>query len=99
MSISFFKEPLPQLYPLATFEKLLTTYLYLSLLYDVFMRNRAEAVKAIRLVWDSLDTHLDPTVGNVHENKCCNEAVGKPSFHKKCLKEYHQILGILIENL
>jgi len=56
-------------------------------------------VHSIRLVWDSLDSHLDAAIGHIQENECCNKAVGEPPFHKKCVREYLFILASLVDEL
>lgn len=50
---------------------------------------RAKLVdKAIRLVWASLDTHLDYTHKEHHDSA---------NFHKKCVREYAGLIKILSE--
>jgi hypothetical protein len=58
-------------------------------------RKRKDIVKAIRLVWDSLESHIDATIKSP-DNK---EHVGGRRFHKKCVEEYHFIIGVLIGQL
>jgi len=60
---------------------------------------KQDVPQAIRLVWDSLDSHLDSTVGRVHKRPCCNKAVGSPAFHKKCVQEYMEVLRVLVGQL
>lgn len=55
--------------------------------------------KAIRLVWDSLDSHLDASLGPVHKKACCNRAVGSPAFHRQCVREYVEVLDALTKLL
>lgn len=47
--------------------------------------------KAIRIVWASLDTHLPATRGKIIKD------VGGHAFHKKCVKEYADVIKILSE--
>lgn len=61
--------------------------------------NPENLIKAIRLVWDSLDSHLDGAISEVHKKKCCNKAVGNRFFHKQCAKEYAFVLQTLIAKL
>jgi heme-degrading monooxygenase HmoA len=52
-------------------------------------KDEKEAVilaEAIRIVWDSLESHLDWTHGE-------EEAV--KDFHKECVKEYVQLMQLL----
>lgn len=53
-------------------------------------KKRAKAVnKAIYSVWSSLDSHLDP---------CHQKKLKKPEgndFHKKCVKEYAELIVLL----
>lgn len=63
------------------------------------VKSRKEVVKAILLVNDSFASHLAPSVGVIYKNKCCNKAVGKPSFHVLCLKEYLAIMKVLVDQL
>lgn len=62
-------------------------------------KSRRKIARAIRLVWESLDSHIDASIGTVHKNPCCNRAVGSPSFHKKCVREYIDVLDALTELL
>ncbi len=48
--------------------------------------------KALRLTWDSLDSHLDWTHG-IPKDKC--KYCGSARFHKKVIKEYAEIINIL----
>lgn len=52
--------------------------------------------RAMKLVWSSLESHM------IHDRdfpkkKCCIKEVGNIQFHKKCIKEYSEILKILSE--
>jgi hypothetical protein len=50
---------------------------------------RAKKVeRAIRLVWDSMDSHLAYTYKKHHD---------KSSFHKKCVREYAELIKILAD--
>jgi len=49
-------------------------------------------VKAIRLAWSSLDSHLD---SSIKINKKESRYVGNERFHKKCVQEYADIIQIL----
>lgn len=60
---------------------------------------RKDIVRALRLTWDSLDSHLDAAAGLEHPLPCCNEAVGKRPFHQKCVREYAEIIKTLSELL
>ena len=55
-----------------------------------------DVIKAIRLVYESLDSHL---IEEEEKKKCCREAVGSKSFHKKCVKEYAFIIKVLADKL
>lgn len=62
-------------------------------------KNHAAIVKAIRLAWSSLESHLDAASGSEIERECCNDAVGKPPFHRTCVKEYSEIIKVLADQL
>jgi len=49
--------------------------------------------RAIELIYDSLESHLPYTYGNIKEVK------GTKKFHKKCIREYAEIIKILSELL
>ena len=70
-------------------------------LYDFCMKNgkRKDIVKAIRLTWLSLESHLDSCAGDEYENECCNKAVGRPPFHVKTTKEYAFVIKVLTDCL
>lgn len=57
--------------------------------------SRSEIVRAIRLTWDSMDSHLDESVSATCAKKCCRDNVGLPPFHAKCVREYAEILRVL----
>lgn len=71
------------------------------MLYDIYVKNdkRKDIVKAIRLTWLSLESHLDNCVQDEYESECCNKAVGRPPFHVKTTKEYAFIIKVLTESL
>lgn len=52
--------------------------------------------KALRITWDSLDSHLDWT-HDIPKNKC--KYCGSARFHKKTIKEYATIIKILSDLL
>jgi hypothetical protein len=56
---------------------------------------RERLAKAIRLVWESFESHIDPAVKE--ENRC--ESCGSRSFHSKSIREYAFILEVLAENM
>lgn len=61
------------------------------------MRNktneRAKLIEdALRLVWSSLESHLEHT----HQTKRLNKKSGESlTFHKKCVREYARLIEIL----
>lgn len=57
-----------------------------------------EVVKSIRLVWSSLDSHLDYAVEPVKPKKL-REIHGGKRFHKQCIREYADILLTLAKLL
>jgi len=61
--------------------------------------HRTEVVKAIRLVWLSLESHLDSARGELIGKKCCDKMVGLPPFHRKCVKEYAEVISTLTKLL
>lgn len=61
-------------------------------------RSRAEVVKAIRLVYESLDSHLDYTVEPVKQKKF-RAIHGGSRFHIKTSREYAEILLTLAKLL
>lgn len=55
------------------------------------MKNKdKKIVKAVRLVWSSLQSHLEYTYKKSWEGK---------QFHKKAIREYSEIISILSELL
>jgi hypothetical protein len=51
---------------------------------------RAEKIeRAIRLTWESLDSHLEYASGKKHHDS--------PSFHKKCVKDYSELMKLISE--
>lgn len=57
-----------------------------------------DVVKATRLVWASLDSHLDYTHTPVKQKKF-RQIHGGKRFHKQCVKEYAEILLTLTKLL
>ena len=62
-------------------------------------KKRKEIVEAIRLTWDSLNSHLDDAVELTVKNACCKKAVGNPKFHRTSIQEYAKIIRILSDQL
>jgi len=58
-------------------------------------KRKKDIIKSIRLINESLDSHLDST-GN---ERLKGGIVGNRHFHKKTIKEYHYKIGVLIEML
>lgn len=61
-----------------------------------------EIIKAIRLTWDSLESHLEyaeKPIAAKHQTKFILDALGKQSFHKKCIVEYATVLLTLAKTL
>lgn len=52
-------------------------------------------IKAIRIVWESLDTHLDSSA----DKRLKGGIIGSPKFHKKCVREYAEVIKILSDLL
>lgn len=59
------------------------------------MKDRAALVRAIRLVNESLESHLDYSVKC--EQLC--ESCGDRAFHAKCVREYVYVLKVLSDFL
>lgn len=58
-------------------------------------KTRAKKIdEAIRIVWDSLDSHLDFTHSTSVPGK---EAKGTSKFHQTCVKDYATIIKTLSE--
>lgn len=53
--------------------------------------------RSIRLVWDSLESHLECTHTLTSGQKKFKEDVGDCKFHKKCIKDYAFIIQTLSE--
>ena len=51
---------------------------------------KKELERAIKLTWDSLYSHIDGTYLKTKEGR---------GWHKKCCKEYLEILKVLIDKL
>lgn len=62
--------------------------------------DRREVVKAIRSVWDSLDSHLDYTHTPIKTRSKEMKAIhGGKRFHRQCVREYAEILLTLTKVL
>ena len=57
-----------------------------------------EIIKAIKLAWSSLDSHLDYCVKPIKDKKF-KRIHGGATFHKKCVKEYSIIIKTLADSL
>ena len=55
--------------------------------------------RAIRINCDSMISHLPFTYGKNPEKKLLNKGLGGKDFHKKCVKEYAEVIKILSELL
>lgn len=58
--------------------------------------------KAIRIVWDSLDSHLDDTFNPIYpklKEKKAKEHIGSQDFHRKCVREYATVIKTLADLL
>lgn len=59
--------------------------------------NREKNIKkAIRIIWESLDSHLDWT-HEVSKDPC--KYCGGKNFHKKCVQEYAEAIKLLSDVL
>lgn len=64
------------------------------------MDKREKIARAIRLVWLSLESHLEDTYDPTYpklKSKLAKECVGDKNFHRKCVKEYGEIIKTLTE--
>lgn len=56
--------------------------------------------RAIRIVWSSLESHLDDTFNPVYpelkEDKA-KEHIGSQDFHRQCVKDYGELIKILTD--
>lgn len=60
--------------------------------------DRAKKIdRAIRIIWDSLDSHLEGTHTLTTTQKRYVDEVGGQSFHKRCVKEYAEVISTLTE--
>jgi len=53
--------------------------------------------RAIRITYDSLQSHLDGTHTATSTSKKYIQEIGSLDFHKKCVKEYADVIQILSE--
>ena len=61
---------------------------------------KREIVKSIRLAWESLDSHLSFSEKPLaHKLRKHINTVGGQRFHKKCVREYAQIIQTLAKAL
>lgn len=59
-------------------------------------KKREESIeRAIRLVWDSLESHLKPTYLKLESLD--KERGETHTFHKKCVTEYAEVIKLLSE--
>jgi len=56
---------------------------------------RKEIAVSILLAWDSLQSHLDATA----EEPKHKDIIGDRNFHWRAIRDYHYIMGTLIDNL
>lgn len=56
---------------------------------------KKKIIRAIRIIWESLDSHLDP----VADKKLKGGIIGTRAFHKRCVKEYLEVINTLSELL
>lgn len=56
---------------------------------------KKKIVRAIRIVWESVDSHLDPAI----DKRITGKVIGSRAFHKKTVKEYMEVLDTLIDLL
>lgn len=61
------------------------------------MKDRERIIKAIRLTWDSLDSHLDWSTEEKVENPC--KYCGGRKFHARCTRDYAFVIQVLTEQL
>lgn len=59
------------------------------------LKRKRDIVMAIRIVYDSLETHLDDSVKNAKNWKI----VGSAHFQRKCVKEYAFVIKVLSDLL
>lgn len=59
------------------------------------MKNKKKIVKSIRIIWDSLESHLDSAV----DKRLKGGIIGTKAFHKKCVREYADVIKTLSELL
>ena len=59
------------------------------------MKHKKDIIKAIRLTWLSLDSHLDATA----DKRITGRVIGTRNFHKKTALEYAFIIKTLLEQL
>lgn len=60
-------------------------------------QSRKDLVKAIRLTWGSLDTHLDSTYKN--DSKTEKKLCGGKHFHAKTCEEYAFTILVMVRSL
>ena len=62
---------------------------------------KKDIVKSIRLVIESLESHLDDSIESPLKGlgRKARSHIGGKRFHKKCVKEYAFILQVLAEKL
>lgn len=60
---------------------------------------REKVIASLRLVWTSLESHLGECIELTEGKECCRKAIGSPSFHRQCIREYAEIIHTLSEQL
>lgn len=61
---------------------------------------REKIIKAIRLTWDSLDSHLDYAHTDKKLCECTHhESCGNRKFHAQCTRDYSYVIQTLTELL
>lgn len=64
--------------------------------------HRKKIAKCMKLIWSSLESHLDdthhPVIDTLKEQRAKN-FIGGARFHRKCVREYAYIIRVLSELL
>ena len=63
------------------------------------MKDQRALVRSLRILWASIDSHLDECIAPTEKKKCCRAAVGSRDFHRKTVKEYGEMLKTLTDLL
>lgn len=59
------------------------------------MNKNQKVLRVMEILVDSLQSHISAGAGDEPENDCCKKSIGSPRFHRICIKDYAEAVGLL----